>query len=76
MTLPTKPPLPNPGITWLTTQGQQALAQYLARLDALIAQIVAGNLPGLVNAANDAAAAGVQIGQMYRNGSVVMQRQT
>jgi len=34
------------------------------------------NLLGLVNAANDvaAAAAGVSIGEMYRNGSVLMVR--
>lgn len=49
---------------------------YLAKLDALVVAMAAGNLPVLVNAANDAAAAaaGVQVQQMYRNGSVLMVR--
>lgn len=49
---------------------------YMAKLDALVTAMAAGNLPTLVNAANDAAAAagGVNIGQMYRNGSQLMVR--
>lgn len=54
----------------------QFYRDYLARLDLLIAAMAAGNLPTLVNAANDAAAAaaGVLVGQMYRNGSILMVR--
>jgi hypothetical protein len=55
----------------------QFYRDYLAKLDALVAAIAAGNVSAnLVNAANDAAAAaaGVVIGQMYRNGSVLMVR--
>jgi hypothetical protein len=54
----------------------QLYRDYLSKLDALVAAIAAGNLPVLVNAANDAAAAaaGVLVGQIYRNGSVLMMR--
>lgn len=54
----------------------QVFRDYLSKLDALVASMAAGNLPVLVNAVNDAAAAaaGVQVGQAYRNGSIVMQR--
>ena len=56
-----------------------AYAQYLLSLDAA-ARAFAGGLLGapvqLTNAANDAAAAaaGIAIGQLYRNGSVVQIR--
>jgi len=55
----------------------QIFRDYLSKLDALVAAMAAGNLPAnLVNAVNDAAAAagGVAIGQMYRNGSILMVR--
>lgn len=54
----------------------QSHRDYLIKLDALVAALAAGNLPVLVNAVNDAAAqaAGVQVQQMYRNGSVLMVR--
>jgi uncharacterized lipoprotein YajG len=54
----------------------QAFALYLANLDALVAAMASGNLPTLVNAVNDAAAAaaGVAIGMEYRNGSQLMVR--
>jgi len=55
----------------------QLFRDYMAKLDALVAAISAGNAPSnLVNAANDAAAAaaGVQLFQFYRNGSVMMVR--
>jgi len=50
----------------------QFFRDYMAKLDALVASIAAANSPAVVNAANDAAAAaaGVAIGQFYRNGSV------
>ncbi len=50
---------------------------YLSKLDALVVAMAAGGVPNnLVNAANDAAAAlaGVQVGSMYRNGSILMVR--
>lgn len=50
---------------------------YMVKLDALVAQMAAGNLPTpLVNAVNDAGAAagGVAIGALYRNGSQLMVR--
>lgn len=60
---PAAPPTPN-------------FRDYMVKLDALVTAIAAGNLPGLVNAASDAAAAklGVAVGQMYRNGSAVQVR--
>ena len=51
----------------------QFFRDYMTKLDALVTAIAAGNAPSNpVNAANDAAAAaaGVGIGQFYRNGSV------
>jgi len=76
MSLPNKGPLPQPSLVWLTNEGQQALALYLAKFDALVAALAGGNVSTLTNAANDAAAAtaGVNIGQLYRNGSQVMVR--
>ena len=55
----------------------QIFRDYLSKLDALVAAMAAGGVPNnLVNAANDAAAAGagVPIGSMYRNGSNLMVR--
>lgn len=59
-------------------QSSQNFRDYMTTVDALLTAIIAGYGPTLTNAANDAAAAaaGVAIGQFYRNGSVVMQRQT
>lgn len=70
--------LPQGSLPWVDAQGRptQAIAQYMAKLDALIRLLAAENTGGLVNAANDAAAAtaGVQINGLYRNGSAVMMR--
>lgn len=82
MTLPAKASLPQPQFPWtlqaLGGAPSQAFGIYMTKLDALIAAMAAGNLPTLINAANDAAAAtlGVQIGQAYRNGSQLMVRVT
>jgi hypothetical protein len=53
----------------------QVFRDYLSRLDALVAALTTGATV-LTNAANDgaAAAAGVQVGQLYRNGSVIQVR--
>jgi hypothetical protein len=78
MTLPAKNPLPSPSFPITGTGGvpAQSFSQYMAKLDALINALAAGNAPTLANAANDAAAkaAGVAIGQLYRNGSAVQVR--
>lgn len=78
MSLPTKNPLQQPSFPYTQSNGipAQSFAQYMAKLDALIVAMAAGNLPTLTNAANDAAAkaAGVAVGQAYRNGSVVQIR--
>lgn len=58
-------------------RASQLFRDYLAKLDALVVAIAAGNLATpLVNAVNDAAAAagGVLVGQIYRNGSILMVR--
>jgi hypothetical protein len=77
-------PLPQPIYGWIMNVGgkpTQPFAQYMAKLDACV-RALAGGLFGtptqLVNAANDgaAAAAGVAIGGLYRNGSVVQIRVT
>jgi hypothetical protein len=39
MSLPTKSPVPQPALSWLTAQGRQDFAQYLAKLDALVAAL-------------------------------------
>lgn len=54
----------------------QSARDYLSKLDALVTAIATGANVALTNAANDAAAAaaGVQVGQLYRNGSVIMVR--
>ena len=78
MTLPVKTKFdPSFAITDQSGRPSQLFRDYMAKLDALIAAMAAGNLPGnLVNAANDAAAAaaGVNVGQIYLNGSVVQMR--
>ena len=83
MAAPPDTPLPQPTFDWVTQSNRptQPFAQYMAKLDACV-RALAGGLFGspvqLVNAANDAAAAaaGVAIGQVYRNGSVVQIRVT
>lgn len=59
-------------ITDKAGRAAQAFAQYISRLDAF----AVGNPAGLVNAANDAAAAllFVPVGGLYRNGSQLMVR--
>lgn len=78
MALPAKTTFPQPATQWLVQQQQLALAQYFAKLDALVTALAQGSAPVLVNAINDVAAAkaGVGVGQFYRNGSVVMVRVT
>lgn len=77
MTLPTKTKF-DPGFAIADKDGRasQLFREYLAKLDALVVAMAGGNLPVLVNAANDAAAAvaGVNIGQAYRNGNQLMVR--
>lgn len=54
----------------------QPWVEYFASLDVNARLLSAGRINSLINAANDAAAAaaGVVVGQFYRNGSVVMIR--
>lgn len=49
---------------------------YFSRLDALVTALTSAASVNLTNAANDAAAAaaGVPVGALYRNGSVLMAR--
>lgn len=83
MTLPSKN-IFNPAFPIAEKDGHasQVFRDYMTALDRLVASIVAGNfaspinLAALTNAANDgaAAAAGVVVGQLYRNGSVIQVR--
>ena len=81
MSLPAKnkfdPVLPIVDVMASVGRPNQNFRDYMAKLDALVAALAAGNAPVLFNAVNDAAAAagGVNVGQFYRNGSIVMQRQ-
>lgn len=79
MTLPTKTKFDPqfPLVNKDSGTAAQFFQDYMIKLDALVAAMAAGGVPSnLVNAANDAAAqaAGVAIGNMYRNGSVLMVR--
>jgi len=83
MASPPDIPLPQPSFDWVThgNKPTQPFAQYMAKLDACVRALTGGLFGSpvqLVNAANDgaAAAARVQIGQAYRNGSVLMVRVT
>lgn len=73
-------PLPQPNLRMVQQDGTPARAYvlYFPTLDAAVRALVAGNIgvATLTNAVNDAAAAaaGVAIGQLYRNGSVVQIR--
>lgn len=76
-------PLTPVSVPWVDPDGKPALSfrQYFLTLDAAVRAMVAGLFGApvqLTNAANDAAAAlaGVKIGQLYRNGSVVQIRVT
>lgn len=78
MTLPVKNRF-DPQFAMVDGSGKptQQFRDYLIKLDALVAALAAGNLSAnIANAANDAAAAaaGVVVGQEYRNGSQVMVR--
>ena len=70
-------PLPPPSFPWTDQPGTPSLSflQYMQILDQLVRGFTGGN-PGLIDAANDAAAAaaGVQIGQLYRNVNAVQIR--
>lgn len=54
----------------------QTFRDYLLKLDALVTTLTTGANTALGNFANDAAAAagGVQVGQLYRNGSAIQVR--
>lgn len=77
MTLPAKNKF-DPQFPIVNNDGRptQMFRDYLSSLDALVTALTTNASVSLTNAANDAAAAaaGVQIGQLYRNGSVVMTR--
>ena len=77
MTLPAKNKF-DPQFALVDKDGHptQTGRDYFSKLDALVAAIATGMNVALTNAANDAAAAaaGVQVGQLYRNGSVIMVR--
>ena len=79
MTLPTKNNFdPAQPIDDKGNKPSQFFRDYMAKADAILAAIIAGKGPKLVQAANDAAAAraGVPVGSFYVNGSQVMQRQS
>jgi hypothetical protein len=77
VSLPTKIKF-EPTIALVDKNGKptQHFRDYMSKLDALVAAIATGMNVALVNAANDAAAAaaGVNVGQLYRNGSVIQVR--
>lgn len=78
MTLPAKDKKFDPGFTLVDKDGRATplFRDFMAQVDQLLTAMRAGNAPTLTDAANDAAAAaaGVAIGQLYRNGSVVQVR--
>lgn len=78
MSLPTKTSF-DPASTLIDQSGHatQLFRDYMVKVDQFLNAIRNGNAPTLTNAANDAAAAaaGVAVGALYRNGSVVQQRQ-
>lgn len=79
MTLPVKNKF-DPQFALVDSAGRptQLFRDYMLKLDALVTAIATGMNVALTNAANDgaAAAAGVQVGQLYRNGSVIQVRVT
>lgn len=77
MTLPAKTKFdPQFPIVGEGAKPSQTFRDYIAKLDALVAALALGQAPKLVNAANDAqaAAAGVPLNNLYRNGSILMVR--
>lgn len=77
MTLPAKNKFdPQFPITERGDKPSQIFRDYMAKLDAAVTALFTGGNVALTDAANDAAAAaaGVQVGQPYRNGSVIMVR--
>jgi hypothetical protein len=70
-----QPPVSFPWFDPKTGKPTQAFGQYMAALDQLVRGFTAGQA-GLINAANDAAAAtaGVKIGQLYRATNAVQIR--
>ena len=72
------PPLPQATVALVGPAGAGSItfAQYLIALDATVRALASGNVGTLVQATNDAtaAAAGVAVGALYRNGSQVMVR--
>ncbi len=70
MTLPTKNKF-DPNFPVVDSQGRPTplFRDYMVKLDAIVAAMAAGNLPNLVSAVDDAAAAagGVPIGGVYRS---------
>lgn len=71
-------PLPPAAHVPISFEGRtpDAWQQWFASVDATLRLLAAGNLQSLVGAANDAAAAaaGVQVGGLYRNGNAVQIR--
>lgn len=80
MTLPNKTKFDATFALVTTSDGKatQNFRGYMAGLDALVSALASGAAPNLTNAASDiaAAAAGVGVGSIYRNGSVLMVRVT
>ena len=70
------PPLPGPALRWFDTQTGQPTPLFRDWAAAMDRIMRAGLFGTLVNAANDAAAAaaGVPLNGLYRNGSVVQIR--
>lgn len=78
MTLPSKTKF-DPSFPVVESSGHpsQQFRDYMAKLDLLVTALAAGGVPNnLVNAVNDAGAAagGVEVGNLYRNGSILMVR--
>jgi hypothetical protein len=77
MTLPVKSRF-DPQFALVDSQGRatQQFRDYLLKLDALVSALTTSASTSLTNAVNDAAAAaaGVPIGSLYRNGSVIQTR--
>lgn len=71
-------PKPDRGTPWVTPDGRpsEAFSTYLQTVDRLLHLLNGDGGIVLTNAANDgaAAAAGVAVGALYRNGSVMMIR--
>lgn len=87
MTLPAKDKKFDPGFALVDKDGRptQLFRDYMAMVDRLLAAVVAGNAPTMVNigasgtlAANDAAAAaaGVPVGAFYRDAAGIVHVRT